>query len=140
MSHDDEVGYGKPPKHSQFKKGQSGNLSGRPKYTRNLKTDLTRILGQKISVREGDRTSRVSKQEAMLLSLMAKALKGETRAIAVLVNLVRDIFGLEGPRPDSGQSFTPREREMLAELESGLINRAPAAQPIDDPQESGGDL
>ena len=138
MSNDDEIGYGKPPKRTQFKKGQSGNPKGRPKHTRNLKTDLTKILGQKISVREGDRTSRVSKQEAMLLSLMAKALKGDTRAIGVLVNLVRDTFGLEGPHLDSGQWFTPQERQMLAEMESGLKQLAPRAKPLDDSQESGG--
>ena len=27
---DYEVGYGKPPKHTQFKRGQSGNPNGRP--------------------------------------------------------------------------------------------------------------
>lgn len=35
-----QVGYGKPPKHSRWKKGQSGNPRGRPKGTRGLKTDL----------------------------------------------------------------------------------------------------
>ena len=89
-------------------------------------------------MREGDRTWWVSKQEAMLMSLMAKALKGDTRAIAVLVNLVRDIFGLEGPHPDSGPWFTPQELQMLAEMESGLKQLAPRAKPLGDSQESGG--
>jgi hypothetical protein len=137
MSNDNEGGYGKPPKHTQFKKGQSGNPQGRPKHARNLKTDLTKILGQKISVREGDRTARVSKQEAMLMSLMAKALKGDTRAIGVLVNLVRDIFGLEDPRPNSEQSFSPQERMMLADLESSLMNLAPKLKPLNDSTEPG---
>jgi hypothetical protein len=79
-----KVGYKKPPVHTQYKKGQSGHLQGRTKHTKNLKTDLNKILGQKISVREGDRTFRVSKQEAMLMSLMVKCLKGDTRAISDL--------------------------------------------------------
>jgi hypothetical protein len=39
-SGDYQVGYGKPPKHTQFKPGKSGNPQGRPKGTKNLKTDL----------------------------------------------------------------------------------------------------
>ena len=58
---DYEVGYKKPPKDTQFKPGQSGNPLGRPKGTKNLKTDLMEELGQKIVVREGDRPLEVSK-------------------------------------------------------------------------------
>ena len=48
---DYEVGYRKPPKHTRFKPGQSGNLRGRPKGTKNLKTDLMEELGEKILIR-----------------------------------------------------------------------------------------
>ncbi len=30
MQNDDDIGFGKPPKHTQFKPGQSGNPAGRP--------------------------------------------------------------------------------------------------------------
>ena len=48
-----EVGYSKPPKHSRFKPGQSGNPKGRAKGTPNLKTDLSQELAERIRVREG---------------------------------------------------------------------------------------
>jgi hypothetical protein len=55
----DRVGYGKPPQRTQFKPGNSGNPRGRPKGTKNLKTDLMEELGEKILVHEGDRARRI---------------------------------------------------------------------------------
>jgi len=119
---DYEVGYGKPPKNSQFKKGESGNPKGRMKNTRNLKTDLNKILEKRISVREGDRKFMVSGQEGMLMSLMSKCLKGDTKAINTLINLAVRIFGLEGPFPDTAERLTPQEQVMIAELDVRLRN------------------
>ena len=89
MSSDGEVGYGKPPLHSRFKKGQSGNPKGRPKGTKNLKTDLREELQQPIMVREGERPLKISKQRAMVKALFAKSLKGDARSTHTLVNLLR---------------------------------------------------
>ena len=90
MSDDYEVGYGKPPKHTQFKPGESGNPKGRPKGTKNLATDLSEELAEKIVVNEGGKQLKISKQRAMIKSLLAKALKGDTRAATVLLKLLID--------------------------------------------------
>lgn len=82
------VGYCKPPRKSQFKPGTSGNPKGRKKGTLNLKTDLQRELHESIRIREGEREFSVSKQRAMIKALLAKALKGEARAAALLIGLV----------------------------------------------------
>ena len=71
-----KVGYGKPPKTKQFKRGKSGNPKGRPKGSLNLATDLTTELSEHITVREDGRSRKVSKQRALIKSLMAKALQG----------------------------------------------------------------
>ena len=44
MGRDHDAGYGKPPRHSRFKKGQSGNPKGRPRGSRNFSTDLKATL------------------------------------------------------------------------------------------------
>jgi hypothetical protein len=37
-----QVGYGRPPAKSRFKKGTSGNPRGRPKHSKNMKTIIRR--------------------------------------------------------------------------------------------------
>ena len=83
-----QIGYRKPPKATQFKPGQSGNPKGRPSGTRNLKTDLEDELGETITVTEAGKLKRLSKQRALLKSLVAKALKGDTKAIAIVLGMV----------------------------------------------------
>jgi hypothetical protein len=99
---DYEIGYAKPPKHTRFQSGKSGNPKGRTKGLANLKTDLTQELGELIRIREGDRERSISKQRAMIKALMARALKGDTRAIALLVALIAkhiepDLANAAGP-------------------------------------------
>jgi hypothetical protein len=47
------VGYKRPPVHTRFKPGQSGNPSGRSKGSQNLQTLFTKILAEEVSLREG---------------------------------------------------------------------------------------
>ena len=72
-----EVGYGKPPTHSRFQPGQSGNPAGRRKGVRNLKTDVMRTLTTPVKVKEGGRTRTRSTQEGALMVLREKALRGD---------------------------------------------------------------
>ena len=57
---DYKVGYGKPPKSGQFKRGKSGNPKGRPKGSQKLATDLAAELNEQITVREDGKARRVS--------------------------------------------------------------------------------
>ena len=82
-----EVGYGKPPIHSRFRPGQSGYPAGRRKGVRNLKTDVKRTLSMPLKVKEGGRTRKKSTQEAALMLVREKALRGDARALDRLLEL-----------------------------------------------------
>lgn len=62
----EKVGYGKPPLHSRFQPGQSGNPRGRPNGTKNLKTDLAEELAERVQITENGRLLNISKQRLML--------------------------------------------------------------------------
>jgi hypothetical protein len=73
------VGYKQPPTHLQFQPGQSGNPNGRPKGTRNFKSDLRDELSETISFREGNRELSISKQRALIKRLVASAIARSLR-------------------------------------------------------------
>ena len=83
----EKVGYGRPPKANQFKPGKSGNPKGRPKGSLNLVNDLAAELSELITVREDGRARRISKQRALIKSLLAKGIQGEVRAAAAVLAL-----------------------------------------------------
>jgi hypothetical protein len=79
MSEESDVGYGKPPKRSQFKKGESGNPRGRPKGSKNLMTLIKRELDSQITVEQNGKKRKIRRKEALVKSLVNDALKGKDR-------------------------------------------------------------
>jgi hypothetical protein len=121
MSDDPLFGYKRPPVHTRFVAGRSGNPKGRPKGTRNLETDLREELAEQIPIREGERSLRVSKQRALLKALLAKALKGDTRAAAIVLQLVAKVIA-----PEEAEAASPSDEvtgDDLAILERFLARR-----------------
>ena len=114
-----KVGYGKPPKATQFKKGKSGNPRGRPKGSLNLATDLTAELGENITIREDGRARKVSKQRALIKSLMAKALQGDVRATASVLALYARV--ITEPLPDDNQPIEADELQVLKRFAPRLL-------------------
>ena len=81
-----EVGFAKPPKRTQFKKGRSGNPYGRPRKKPDLYGELTKVLREKVTV-EGEQ-EKVTVQYALLLRLRDEALRGELWAQKLLQKVV----------------------------------------------------
>lgn len=86
------VGYKKPPKHTQFKKGHSGNPRGRPKGQLNLKTDLENELRQRIQLKQAGKPIQLTKQQALVKTLVARAIKGDPKASNSLLALILKVF------------------------------------------------
>lgn len=82
-------GYCRPPLHSRFKPGQSGNPKGRPKQSRNLRTIVKQVLSEDMQIREGGRLRRMSAMEAVVRTIRARAFKGDPKALASLIVLAR---------------------------------------------------
>src|SRR5258708_10825008 len=83
----DRVGYGEPPKHTQFKPGKSGNPKGRPKGRKNIKTEVLEKLNATVTVNKNGRLIKISTLRAVLEVLGAKALQTDQRAIEQVLRL-----------------------------------------------------
>lgn len=84
-----DVGFAKPPRHSRFRPGQSGNPKGRPKGKHDFMTDLKATLKAPVKVTHDGRSKKVSTQAALLLRLRERALAGDVRSLDRLTTLAQ---------------------------------------------------
>lgn len=85
---DYEVGYKKPPAHTRFKAGQSGNPKGRKKGRISVEETTLGELTTKVKVREGDKEFYITKLAALIKSRINAALKGDRHAFADVMKLL----------------------------------------------------
>jgi len=116
---DYEVGYGKPPRDTRFKRGQSGNPRGRPPGAKNLSSLLNEALNESVVVTENGGRKRISKRQAAFKQLVNDAAKGNWRALKLLVDILQDIERRTEPQTEES-SFSLADEKVIAQLKARL--------------------
>jgi hypothetical protein len=115
---DYEVGYKKPPLHTRFQKGRSGNPQGRPPGSSSVSTLLASAVRAKVTVVEGGRRVKKSKLEVAFTQMVNKAAGGDLKAQSLLMRLLP----LLDPKEAQG-AVTPdmaADRELARKLAARL--------------------
>jgi len=105
-----DIGYKKPPKKHQFKPGQSGNPKGRAKGARNIWTILQEEARIVVAFSENGKPTRASKQQLAIKSAMNKAVKGDLRALQIILKL----FETHAPSSETGGRGTAAQTPAIS--------------------------
>ena|ERR1700681_2449258 len=123
---DYEVGYGKPPRDTRFKKGQSGNLRGRPSgsnnlstLSNNLSTLVSEALNEPVIITEDGGRRKISKGRAIITQLVNRSAKGDLRAAKILLDILQEIERRTEPA-SAETSFGPVDEKIIEQLKARL--------------------
>ena len=136
-----QVGFQRPPRHTQFRKGTSGNPKGRPREAKNLAAVLEEALAETVAIVENGRRRKITKRCAMIKQLVNKAASGDLRASRQLTDLefrlnpegVRQQSALELMRELAEETRKAEARELAEqELENVSDREAGPAADADE--------
>ena len=121
-----EVGYGKPPKHSQFKRGQSGYPQGRKKQDRTIRAIMQKIIAETVTAKLPGGERKITSLEFVLRSLLNRAAKGDNRATDKFIDLTMAAFGIGEP-DDIRRDLSAEDRSLLRDALQSLGGRIDGA-------------
>lgn len=130
MSDDDDVGYGRPPKHGQFRKGTSGNPEGRRVEQERFASVLREELASEIVMKIGDKKVKASVLRGLTRLVIQQALSGDSRAITELMRQINRYFP---ERPTAEDASLPPSEADLKLLEDYVSRRS--SNPTQNPME-----
>jgi hypothetical protein len=112
-----EVGYGKPPRHTRFKKGEpSANPRGRP--AKNLAALLVEGLNKPVVVTEDGQRRTITVREAIVTQLINKSATADLRATKMLLDMIKDAEkqAATAAAPEPAPRFTAADEEVVDQL------------------------
>jgi Family of unknown function (DUF5681) len=131
---DYDIGYGRPPKKSQFRPGQSGNPTGRRKASPTIGVRLQELMNSKITVTERGRSRRISRLDVMLHQLTNDAMRGDQRALKLLMGFLHR-YGAEVEGTVRSEEMAPEDLEIL----SDYLRTTGGSNSDDSPNDRGDD-
>ncbi len=131
MTDDYEVGFGRPPMHSRFRAGESGNPKGRPKKARNFKTLFLEEANTPINVREGGGEQEISKLHAVVKRDMERAFKGSDRA-ADRVQKNALLFMADDETENARAPVSAADHAILDRFKERIASEAAVEEPKQD--------
>ncbi len=106
-----EVGYGKPPRRTQFVTGRSGNPKGRPRGRKSIRSILLDSLGAKTKLMVDGKPRTMTRLEVFIMQLDRQAMNGDLKAIRERLRL-QQIFA--AAREEETASAEERQRDLEA--------------------------
>ena len=125
------IGYGKPPVHSRFRKGRSGNPGGRPRG-KCLATLLREALSETAMIEINGRPRRVSRGQATVALLIDRAAEADPRWMKLLLDLVQKLDIGGDARDDEKEVDAEEAREFLIQELDRLAGDTPEASAVRD--------
>jgi Family of unknown function (DUF5681) len=116
---DYEVGYGKPPVHTRFQKGQSGNPKGRPRGRKNLSSLLNEALNGWVIVVENGRRKKITKREAIITQLVNKSAAADLKATQIVLALVQEVEAQADGSADEA-ALTEADHQIIKRIQNRL--------------------
>jgi hypothetical protein len=116
------VGYGRPPKNTQFRKGFSGNPKGRPRGTKNIATMFWKIVRERVKINGPKGPKYITKLEAGITQMVKRAAQGDPKAIKEVIQLstsFADAVPLPPPPPINIVFVKAKDGKRAEEAEYG---------------------
>ena len=116
------MGYGKPPCHTRFEKGQSGNPKGRPSGAKNLSTLLNEALNECVIVAEDGGRRKITKREAIVKTIVNRSTTADLPAVKILLDMLRDSESrTQTTSPEI--TFTTADKKVIEQLKIRLRDK-----------------